>query len=401
MDAPNPITGLAEFDKHLDDLFQDVTTNTHNLTLTPKLFDDVELQLTETNIPPLIPLFLPKLTTLLQSYTKGDPAPIVTLTIKLLGPIPFTQILQLASEESLITALGSPSPQVNLLALTILHKAASSPGDAAILSVMPSLFSALITTWLASPQVEVAQKGLKVLGDLLDVDCPLPPPPPPPPISSGITPTYSELVLHKAPGKGLLWNLLFNSEEVYSLLLDLISGRHPATAAGNSHQLSLAQGRALRILPRLACLNLEGISRSGLGVIPALPVRVPNGHHSVEGEEEEEEKKEEPEVSRPTPGEGLLQFAALHMIDKQDVLMHLSLVDFFEAFVSLMRLTEYSAYKVEVTKRLLREALRNDEVLKEALVTLPDRTVEEEAEGLRRWLVEVLPEGVVRDVVIR
>jgi hypothetical protein len=36
-----PITGLDEFDKHLDDLVQDPA-----LTLNPKLFDDVELQLT-------------------------------------------------------------------------------------------------------------------------------------------------------------------------------------------------------------------------------------------------------------------------------------------------------------------------------------------------------------------
>jgi hypothetical protein len=36
-----PISGLDELDKHLDDLIQDV-----NLALNPKLFDDVELQLT-------------------------------------------------------------------------------------------------------------------------------------------------------------------------------------------------------------------------------------------------------------------------------------------------------------------------------------------------------------------
>lgn len=36
-----PITGLDELDKHLDDLVQDP-----NLPLIPKLFDDVELQLT-------------------------------------------------------------------------------------------------------------------------------------------------------------------------------------------------------------------------------------------------------------------------------------------------------------------------------------------------------------------
>jgi hypothetical protein len=36
-----PISGLDELDKHLDDLIQDV-----DLALNPKVFDDVELQLT-------------------------------------------------------------------------------------------------------------------------------------------------------------------------------------------------------------------------------------------------------------------------------------------------------------------------------------------------------------------
>jgi hypothetical protein len=38
-----PVTGLDELDKHLDDLIQDPS-----LTLNPKLFDDIELQLTGT-----------------------------------------------------------------------------------------------------------------------------------------------------------------------------------------------------------------------------------------------------------------------------------------------------------------------------------------------------------------
>ncbi|KAK4163367.1 hypothetical protein QBC43DRAFT_319935 [Cladorrhinum sp. PSN259] len=396
-----PISGLEELDKHLDELVQDA-----NLALTPKIFDDVELQLTESNIPPLIPRFLPRLTTLLQQYTK-DPAAIVTLSIKLLRPIPFTQVLQLASEESLVAALSSSSPQVNLLALTILHKAAASPADAAILSIMPFLFSTFLVTWLGSPHVEVGQRALKVLGDLLDIDCPLPPPPPPPPaapspISTGGGTTHLELVLRKAPGKGALWNLLFESEQTYTLVLDLVSARHPATS-GNPRQLSLAQGRVLRILPRLACLNLRAISTSSLRPPPppSTPARFTNGHgHSSSPDDVQEI------FSRPKSGEGLLQFAALHMIDRQDVLMHLSLVDFFEAFVSLMRLTEYSLHKVEVTKALLREALKNDEVLREALVTLPDRTVEDEADGLRRWLAEILPPTTTtnedtRDMVIR
>jgi hypothetical protein len=39
-----PVTGLDELDKHLDDLLQDP-----DLAVNPKLFDDVELQLTGTH----------------------------------------------------------------------------------------------------------------------------------------------------------------------------------------------------------------------------------------------------------------------------------------------------------------------------------------------------------------
>lgn len=41
MEETTPISGLDELDRHLDDLIQDPA-----LTLNPKLFDDVELQLT-------------------------------------------------------------------------------------------------------------------------------------------------------------------------------------------------------------------------------------------------------------------------------------------------------------------------------------------------------------------
>ncbi|KAJ0162195.1 hypothetical protein CTA2_4960, partial [Colletotrichum tanaceti] len=43
----------------------------------------------QTNIPPLLPILLPNLTTILKT-TPHDPSPIVSLTIKLLSPVPFT-----------------------------------------------------------------------------------------------------------------------------------------------------------------------------------------------------------------------------------------------------------------------------------------------------------------------
>ncbi|KAK3943211.1 hypothetical protein QBC46DRAFT_43188 [Diplogelasinospora grovesii] len=371
-----PVVGLDELDKHLDDLVSDP-----NLPLNAKLFDDVELQLTDSNIPPLIPRFLPKLTAILQQYTQGDPAVLASLTTKLLKPVSFTQVLSLASEESLIEALNSPAPSANLLSLTVLHKAAATPADAAILSSMTGLVAAFIRCWLAVPAVEVGQKGCRVLGDLLDIDCPLPPPPPQSSTISGGT--TMELVLRKSPGTGRMWQRILGDQSIYTLLLSICVGRHPDTS-GNPKQLSLAQGRLLGVLPRLAALNFQAVTTSHVTVSGVTPVHATNGHaggHSSSSQ------------SRGGGGGGLLQFAALEMVDKRDVLMHLSLVDFFEAFISLMRVTEYSSQKVEMIRTIVREALQQDEggMLKGALLSLPDRTVPDEADELRRWLREIMP----------
>ncbi|KAK3361224.1 hypothetical protein B0T24DRAFT_562819 [Lasiosphaeria ovina] len=366
-----PISGLDELEKHVDDLVQDPS-----IPLNAKLFDDVELQLTESNTPAVIVRFLPKLTAILKQYTE-DPTVLASLAIKLLRPVSFIQVLSLASEESLVQALDSPAPAANLLAMTVIHKAAASSADVAIFSTMTSVVVSFIRRWLAAPQVEVGQKGGIVLGDLLDVDCELPMPPVP-----GRTATHTELVLRKSPGQGKLWRRLFTDRAIYTLLVALCAGRHADTSA-NAHQLSLAQGRVLRILPRLAALNLRTVSQSG--IIATTAVNVTNGH----GESDRS-------IPKPKQGEGLLQFAALRMVDKSDALMHLSLVDFFEAFVSLMRVTEYSAHKVEVARALLCEAIEDDLVLKEALLSLPERIVPEEADDLRRWLQEVMPGEAIR-----
>ncbi|KAK4205020.1 hypothetical protein QBC40DRAFT_271626 [Triangularia verruculosa] len=383
-----PISGLDELHSHLDDLIQDP-----GLALIPKLFDDVELQLTDSNIPPLLPSLLPKLTQILQQYN-DDPAVIVSLTIKLLRPISFAQVLQLASEDSLTQALNSPAPAAQILGLTILHKAASSHHDVTALSGMPTLVTTLLTTWLSSPKVEVGQKATKVLGDLLDIDCARPVPTPPPRLSSGAQPSHYELVIRRTAGYGKLWDLIFHTKNTYHHLLSLLTGRHPSTA-NNPSQLSLAQGRVLRILPRLAALDITAIAHSE---IPALtPAHLTNGHLSSDEDSDNETTAPPPAQTQnsgtnpPQEGEGLLQYAALRMVDKGDMLMHLNLVDFFEAFVSLMRITEWSEPKEQVIKRMLAEAVPGDEMLKNALDSLPDRTVEEEAAGLRMWMRAIMP----------
>ncbi|GKT51532.1 uncharacterized protein ColSpa_11713 [Colletotrichum spaethianum] len=343
-----PISGLDELKKHLDDLVSAPET-----PLEPKLLDDVELQLNETNIPPLLPTLLPSLTTILKT-TPHDPSPIVSLTIKLLSPVPFTQTLQLADESSLTTALRSPAPSANLLALAILAKAASSPSDAAILSLMPRVIEELLRRWLSAPQVEVGEKATRVLGDLLDVDCELPPP-------SALPNLGHEIVKRRAPGQGRMWRRIFHDRELFSLILSLARGQDPAEGTTLSeHQLSLAQGRILRILPRLASLNIVEVGTSPF----------PDLTGSAET--------------------GLLQLAALHMVDKTDTLMHLSLVDFFETLLSVMRVVEHSHRTMGILKDVVRQAIKDDNVLKMALMSLHDRTVPEESDALRTFIRDVM-----------
>ncbi|KAK0746882.1 hypothetical protein B0T18DRAFT_324106 [Schizothecium vesticola] len=330
-----PVTGLDELDKHLDDLVQDST-----IPLNAKLIDDVELQLTESNTPPLVIRFLPRLTTVLKQYP-SDPTVLANLASKLLRPVSFTQILSLASPESLIQALEAPSPSANLLAMTVLHKATASPS---LLSDMPDLLAAFVRRWLASPFVEVGQLGGKVLADLLEAD-----------------------------RNGKLWRLLFtHGEPIYTLLVDLCVGRHPDTH-DDAHQLSLAQARLLRVLPRIASLNLSAVASA-----EPPSTSTSNGHR---------------------PG-GLLQFAALRMVDKSDRLLHLNLVDFFKGLVVVMRTEAAEAFTVETIRPLLVEAMAEDELLREELVKLPEEMVEEEVEGMRAWLQNLVP-GQVWEVPLR
>ncbi|KAF4976252.1 hypothetical protein FZEAL_7059 [Fusarium zealandicum] len=350
-----PISGLSELQTHLEELVDD-----ESIPFNAKLFDDVELQLTETNIPPLLPTLLPPLTTILKQTTQ-DPTPLLSLTIKLLSPVPFSRCLTIADPPSLLAALRSPLPGANLLALAIIHKAASTPADAAILSTIPDVVEELVRRWLDSADVGVGGRAARVLGDVLETDCEV--------IvagegvngvsdsamTNGIAGT--ELVKRRVPGHGRIWRLIFTNRQFVHLITSIC---RPETI---NRQATLAQGRLLRILPRLAVLDLRAMSTTPYPELLPLPSSIPE-----------------------QIGHGLLQWAALAMVDNTDVLMHLSVIDFFETFVSIIRIAGNLAEKDGIVRALVGTAAQEDEQLTAALRGLPDRTVEEEAEPLARFI---------------
>lgn len=305
---------------------------------------------------------LPPLTAILKSTTQ-DPTPCLSLTVKLLSPLPLTRTLTIADPPSLIGALRSPLPGANLLALAIIHKGAATPGEAALLSTLPDVIEELVRAWLSAADTGVAEKAARVIGDLLETDCEV--------VGGASHPQVNglanEIVFppsaqqqlvrrRRMPGHGRLWGLLFGDRQVFSLIQTLCSPHADRT----TNEITLAQGRLLRLLPRLATLNLA----------PLTTTKFPD-LFADEG--------------------GVLQWAALHMVDVTDILMHLNLVDFFETLISVMRVAETRSGETDAqVAALVRSAIREDAELEMALRGLANRTVEEEAEGLRAYIDELL-----------
>lgn len=369
---------LDELDTHLDFLLTEQDPSQH---FQPDLFDRISYQLGPVAYPDLTARFLPRLGEILkrtaaaaESETlapsfKGYPPPLLTLTIKLLRPIPFTQALELCPTPYLLTALASPEEYINALALAILSKATASPSDASILASTPHLLEALLERWLVSPSVSVGQQGVLLLGDLLDIDSPL------------SQPLFTDaqkdcldirLLPRRAQGHGSVWRRLFGADEslAWAILQRIETTLLPASSADPKvlYQRSLAQDRLLRLLPRLAVLDFGALTTS------TAPLG-PNG-----------------------AAISLLEFATVRMVERQgDELMRLTWTDYVMKLVGAMRVADTARLSVDVLRRLIREA--GDPGLVEALWGMPDNLVwtpEGEADAMREWLREVAPRPAPR-----
>lgn len=398
---------LDELDAHLDDLLRQPDPSAHfNATL----LDRINYQLGPVSYPDLTARFLPRLGRILKKTAeaeknaaptsqskRGYPPPLIALTIKLLRPLPFTQALDLCQPEYLATAISSPEEHINSLALSILEKAAQSPSDASILASTPEsgLLESFLERWLISPSVAIGHHGVLLLGDLLDVDCPL------------SQPLFTEeqrklldirLVTRRAPGHGAVWRRLFGDEAICWMTLQKIetdllpappappnssssscsssssSSSCPAlsTSAAEQNRIlaqrSFAQDRLLRLLPRLAVLDFTALTRS---VAPLGPNGSP--------------------IS-------LLDFATLHMVDRRgDELMHLTWVDYMMKLVGALRVADIAELSTDTLRRLVREA--KDPALLDALWSMPENllwTPAGEVDAMRSWLRDVAPRPAPR-----
>ncbi|EPE10926.1 hypothetical protein F503_06021 [Ophiostoma piceae UAMH 11346] len=292
------IIGLSELDQHLGALLSSSPgAGTTALELSPSLFEDVKLRVTDDNTRIIAAALMPKLVALLKSpVVLGGQGPLVntdaicSLATKLLGQSVFTfsEALAIAPIESLVEALGQDAtPATNKLVIAVIDKATGprnsaswtpSPAEAhniAVLARSSELFEAFIKCWLLSPDTGVGDYAERVLVKLLDADRP-------PAINGHSVDVNGGGQTAGAPhnNPGQLWNIMFQVHSIYTHTIlascrtglgeslrngEVNGGPDEDGAVKTASSRSIAQSRVLSILPSLACLDFLKVAKSQTG----------------------------------------------------------------------------------------------------------------------------------------
>lgn len=290
-------TVSSRLEQHLADL----QTNPAAATVDTRLFEEAVLVLPEQLGKPETFSTIQTLSAILQDIQQ-NPAPIVNLLIRLLHPFAFSDVLAFDPPVNFAAGLdvGFDAPEgimlpFNRLMLALLDKAAHSASDAASVAAKPEVVQALVKLWLCSPDTGVATRASKLLIELLQIDREI----------------FDDPDQHvPAGGQGLMWKRVFGDRNVYGTVFEACSLKAKKFKL-SKNQRTLAQARLLEWLPAVARMDWRAVSRS---------------HHAdVES------------TFGIAEGGGLLDFAALHMVDfSDDVLMYRCLIDFFADLLDVM-----------------------------------------------------------------
>ncbi|MCJ1473999.1 hypothetical protein MMC13_002655 [Lambiella insularis] len=283
---------IEKLHRHITALIEDPT-----LPLDSELLGAFDRDVTDTLPEDDHQSLLNQLSSLIPTLQQ-DPKPATELILNLIRPKTFTfaRVLSIQPNVDLVAGLSSTNPDINLVVLHLVEKACSSSGEAGIIAASPEIVVALVKLWLCTTSTEVASKGLETLNGLLRVDA-----------TAALDGDTNIVGFHsKLYGQGLMWRRVFHDRDVYELFFSICS----LTTAGQPGQptkreKTIAQSRLLDFVLRFSIF--DQISNSQL---PDIEKRygVKNG--------------------------GLLEFAAVHMVDyRDDVLMAATLIDFYANFL--------------------------------------------------------------------
>ena len=235
-----------------------------------------------------------------------DPSLLTNLVEILIRPksYTFTRALSINPPVNLTAGLAIGATPINHVILKLLQKASHSASDTGILAGQPQLSRALVSLWLGTPDIDVANEALSVLEAMLNVRFSATAQRP----GAGLEDPYRPSSASAALGDSLMWRRLVNDKDVYGLFYSYCGWRRsdPIPSTSEKRAKTEAQSRLLNFLLLYSDHPLVQVSQ----IIEI------ERDYGVE------------------PGGGLLEFGACHMVDKDDVLMEANLIRWCQDFVS-------------------------------------------------------------------
>ena len=263
-----------------------------------------------------------------------DPTPLTRLIEKAVSYIPFDVLQPLIPSDKLEEGLQSPVrvahpvAPVQLLCLAYLMRASQTPSGAAFIAADESLSRCLVEVWLLEENTEVADRALDVVAALLEVDHPQ---------------SSTLMGSGMAHGQGLFWRRIFHDEALYKLIFEATRGKVTArdeaglrTQKQQQGMPGVTQARIFDFIARLAPLDWAAMATTAF-----------------------REFEQEFYGLKPEEEGGLLCYASLHMINKDDFVMAVLRKDFFAKLVE-----NVESSKGNVDSRLI-ETIRDESRVKE------------------------------------
>ncbi|KAJ5851654.1 uncharacterized protein N7529_011039 [Penicillium soppii] len=279
-----------EVKAHLTKVLEDPST-----ALDISLIEKLKLQLIEST-DPVVPATLVSQIASLLPILQEDPTPITTLGIRATAYFSFTNLQSVDPPVNIIAGFKAPSPPINLLALSLLAKAAQSSSEAAIVAGDANLVASLVELWLSTPSTEVAQAALETLWALLEID-----------VTNNLeNEEYEHTGDGSHAGQGLMWRRLFTDKDVYGLFFGLCSLQNDAPGGLSKRERTISQGRLMALLVKAGKLRWDIISTAQV-----------------------------PEIEAKYQSNSLLHFATTQMVQLSDVLMHMTLLSFFRELLEI------------------------------------------------------------------
>ncbi|KAL8644441.1 MAG: hypothetical protein Q9226_007762 [Calogaya cf. arnoldii] len=299
---------LGEIQSHLTEVASDPAGK----ALDPRLLEKFDGQVTESISETERDILIHQLAELLPTLQQ-DPSPATTLIEVLVRPASYTfnRVLDIAPPVDLAAGLKALFPSINQVTLSLLDKAKFKSSDAGIVAGKPEIVAALIELWLSTPNTDVASKAHNVLLGLLTAG-----------ERHKEAATATSQDHYELPAQSLMWRRVFRDKDIYDAIFRICT----LDNAGQNGQLSkrdktVAQARLLDLLVKIDC---ESIRRPQIA-------EVESRYGVKDG--------------------GLMEFAALKMVDyKDDVLMHMALIDFFAELLkpehSMVETQDFASYQL-------------------------------------------------------